>query len=378
MSDNTPDTLGLEFESIISTTSAMCAKYGLALTRHPYIKSAVRDASVESEASSVGAASKLFLGNSHLRDKLKMDKGNVVVSGYEIVTHPLSLTDMRKAIADIINIQVKMGEIYSDRTSIHVHTGFPTGLIFAKVAVALGLRVEPLLYKIAGMGREFRGSNNNSTYCRPLVMGPAVRLTDSSKIVQLDAESALITAGPAAFWGRFGGIHMEDVERYNPVRYIGINIYSTLLRGTMEYRHFNYSNNGRYVGAVAALCQFISDLMTRVSINTALDSIEKVSIFEKNPTSSYHGIMDDLLKLGSYYNCKVHLEERDVSTIAELIEITPQPVFVKKPILSHIKRGRISLSEAMFFGLKLVTDAQEPNFVDIHNFNSSDRKLLGE
>jgi hypothetical protein len=374
MTDNTPITLGLEFESVITSIQDMNHRLKLDIDRNPFIKSVTRDASVESPLGPVGRCSKIFMGSTVLRNKLR--KRGEMIAGYEIVTNPLDMVNMRRLITDIVNIQVQMGEIYSPRASVHVHTGFPKGYIFLKTAVALGLKVEPLFYKIAGMGNTFRGETNNANYCRPLALPPAVTLIDSKKVALLNPLKSLDADRYDAFWGTFGGINPQDRERYNPLRYMGINIFSTILRGTMEFRFFNYCSNSRYIQAIAALSQFVSELMLRMSLDS-IKSLYNLSIFEKNSNMDYHRILDELISMGAYFDSELPLEKRDEIAIRELIESTPQPVFIDEPVLSHIRRGRISIDDARRYGLTLLDTAKDPGIVDIHTFNASDRKLIG-
>jgi hypothetical protein len=375
MPGNLPNTLGAEFESVITTREEMIRLLKLEANRSSDYRSVTRDASVESPAIRVGQNSCLFMGNKLLRENIR-NRGENITSGYEIVTYPLEMIDMRRVISQTINIQVGLGEIFSERSSIHIHAGFPEGLIFLKSAVALGLKIEPLFFKIAGMGSKFRGYSNHAAYCRPLALPPAVKLVDSPKLALLSPKSAIEAEDEESFWGKFG-IRSGDRERYNPLRYMGINVFSILLRGTLEFRFFNYCSISKYVEAVAALSQFTSDLMLRLPLSV-IESITEVSIFEANPDDRYHSLLDEIVRIGVDYNSELQMKKRDVKNIHELIEKTPQPLFENKPILSHIQNGRISLGDARTFQLEIVDSAEPPGIVDIHNFSRSDRKLLGE
>lgn len=371
---NNPSTLGMEFESTIATRDGVQSNLKIASERRGLIYSITKDASVESNACWVGSNSSLFLGNALLRNRAGSKEVKVI--GYELVTNPLEMSVMRKVINQTINTQVRMGEIYSDRSSIHVHAGFPSGLIFKKVAIAFGLKVEPLFYKIAGMGNIFRGLTNNSAYCRPLALPPAIRLVDSSRFAVLNPAKSIDAYGEERFWGYFG-IHGGCRDRYVPLRYMGMNIYSTLLRGTLEYRFFNFCTISKYVESVAGFVQFISDLILRLPISIAIN-IPALSIFKANPNQDYNDLLDEIVNLGKYYNSELPIADGDLENIRELIEITPQPVFENRPILSHIKNGTINERTAKSFDLEIIDEADEPGIVDIHNFGRLSRQLIGE
>lgn len=370
--DNDPSTLGIEFESVIATRDSMLAN--LSKIDKRLISTVTRDASVESVARFVGERSSLFLGNSSIRGMMLTN--DVKVMGYEIVTLPLELTAMRRVITQTINTQIRMGEIFSERSSIHIHTGFPCGLIFLKVAVAMGLKVEPLLYKIAGMGNSFRGIANGSAYCRPLALPPAIRLSNSPEFAVLNPTKAIDANGEEKFWGYFG-ITPRDRDRYIPLRYIGMNVYSTLLRGTMEYRFFNFTGVGKYVESVAGLVQFISDLIIRLPVSV-VKNIPGLSIFKHNSNQDYNDLLNELIRLGEYYRSELPIADRDLEVIRELIDITPQPVFENKVILSHIRQHSIHKQTAIDFDLDMVDRADEPGIIDIHNFGKLNRQLIGE
>lgn len=375
MGYNNPSTLGAEFESVIGQRELVSLKLAALNSRKNYFKSVTNDASVQSQMTGVGSSSSLFLGNMLVRNYLR--RRTEMVAGYEIVTNPLELSEMRLAINQVINMQRCMGEIWSERSSIHIHAGFPPGLIFSKLAVALGLKVEPLFYKIAGMGTNYRGMANNSTYCRPLALPPAVRLSDrKGEFAVLDPKGSLEAENTEEFWGRFGGIIYGDTERYNPLRYFAINIFSTTLRGTMEFRFFNFCSVSRYVQAIAGLSQFVADLMLRASFKS-IDQLDNISIFKENNNNDYHNLLNQLLSMGSYYDSEIKMAERDVANIHELIEVTPQPIFKDKVVLSHIKTARISSGQAKSFKLRLVEDVESCGNVDIHNFGDENRTLLG-
>jgi hypothetical protein len=369
---NLPVTLGLEFESVVASKEDMGTYINCDPSIKKYLKQITRDASVESTFMSIKNSScKLFIGDKWIRNHIT--NSGVTIGGYETITVPLELNLMRDVIKRITAIEELRGEIFSNRSSIHVHTGYPSGFIFLKTAVALGLAVEPLLFKIAGMTRPYRGMENDSAYCRPLSIPPAVKLTDSKQYAVLDPVGSLDSTSPSDFWGKYG-ISADNRERYNPLRYFCINAFSILLRGTLEYRFFNFSTSASHIEAVASLCRFISDLMLRVPLSVIKD-INVLDICEAHSDSEYIFILNRLVKLGGHYNSELRIEKRDYLKILELIEKTPQPVFKNEFILSHIRDPILSRGQAIENGLKLIDSARFPNIVDIHNFSDSNRKL---
>ena len=371
--ENTPHTVGLEFESVITNRDLMIETINKYRKLLPAVSVITRDASVESPVAHLGRST-IFLGNQRLKSGLRYLDRSVV--GYELVTKPLSMPDMRRVIDQTINIQVSMGEIFSNRSSIHVHVGFPRGLIFQKVAVALGLAVEPLLYKIAGMGNRFRGLDNNSAYCRALALPPAIKLLNSDKTVILCPELSIDADGESKFWNLFG-VSSGERDRYVPLRYLGLNLYSILLRGTLEFRFYNFCTNSGYVSAITRLSQFIADLILRLPLSDAI-GLRYLSLFTVNSNHDYYSLLDEMVSLGKFYGSEQPLSNIDYDNIKELIDVTPQPVFVNKSTLTHVKNTKLDLSRALGYGLDFVDGADPPGIVDIHTFDSSNRNLIGD
>ena len=368
---HSPDTLGLELETLIRTRAEI-SKIIKGILPDGTIKQVTKDASVESPIAYLASDVTLFLGNDLSKRLAKPYLCDT--AGYELVTVPLTFPEMCKVVKILCAYQVKTGEIFSNRTSFHVHTGYPSGAVFVRTALALGLKIEPLFYKIAGMGNVFRGLTNNAAYCRALASPPAVVLHDTGRMAILDPLGAIDADSAASMWGHLGRLD-NDTERYSPLRYFGINVYSIPLRGTLEFRHFNYCNLSRHMEAAISLCQMTADVMQRIPISVAT-GLKQVSIFEPNDNGTYNSILDDLLSIADYYHSEYMMKRRHIETIRELIEITPQPVFSREIVASHIKTPRIGVGDANRFDLKLVGSAQEPGIVDIHVFNNSERHLV--
>lgn len=372
---NWPSTIGLEFESIINTREHISEllPYDFSNGDHP-IYAVTRDASVEAKYLQVGKNTSIYLGRQSLRNGVKK-KSPPYTGGFEIVTKPLSKTEMRDTICKIVNAISRGGEIFSPRSSIHVHIGYPRGFIFLKTAMALGLKVESLMYKIAGMGMHYRGETNRSAYARALANPPVVRATNS-KLYLLDPAGARDSSNMMDFWQKLGLDYRIEHNRYTPLRYFGLNIYSVLLRGTMEWRYFNFSFSPKKVQAVTSLCQFITDLMVRVPLDV-IEGLPNISIFSKNSNASYIELLNELISLGDLYRSEFDMSPMDIRLIEDLIYETPQPVFEKKNILTHLDSYVIDHRRAAGYKLKEVSKADAPGIISIHNFETLNHSLIG-
>lgn len=372
---NSPETIGVEFESVIATRDKIIQELYIP---GGGVKSAIltctRDASVESFMTPVGRKSSLFLGNPSIKSSLRASGKETVTAGYEIVTNPLPRERMRQVIRATLATQRKMGEIFSERSSTHVHLGFPRGLIFLKGALATGLVFEPLLFKIAGMGTKFRGLSNNSAYSRPLSIPPAVLLSDSPRFTRLQPEAALSAKSEETFWHSFG-VTSAERGRYIPARYMAVNLYSTLLRGTLEWRFFNFCSTPILVESIVSLCQLLTDVSIRVPMDVIQD-VNRLSLTQENSDAEYESLLDELMKIGRDYRSEYDISTEDIKGLLYLIRNTPQPMFEDRvPVLSHVPNHRLTRDQAEFYKLPIIGEATPAQIVDIHTFANTIRTL---
>lgn len=372
--NNTPQTTGLEFEGVTVTKEVMDYQ----IKRDPIlsrtIRCVTRDASVESKAITTKNGVTIFTGNNLIRNAGISDTYNIVL-GYEAVTEPLEIDTIRSTIKAMTALQHRLGDIYSPRSSVHVHVGFPNGLIFLKGAVRLGEKVEPLMYKLAGMTREFRGLKNDSAYCRSLSNPPAIRLSDRRGAAILNMGQAKSAKTIDEFWASFG-ISTSERNRYTPLRYLAINVFSILLRGTLEWRFFGYSDVAAHTEAVTSLCRYVSELMIKLPLDT-INSIPQLNLFSENHDGDYIDLLNALVKLGRRYRTQLNISVDDYYNLIFLIENTPQPILSSKPTLTHLKEYEMSFGRATSYGLNFVEEAKYPDIVDIHTFEKTER-ILGE
>ena len=377
--DNTPHTIGIEIEGAALTRESVAKMIKSdAGNADPsiLIREIAKDASVESRSIEITDRVNLFLGNTFLSRNL-IRGGDVDTLGYEIVTKPMNRPQMKRILTTTMSILKKRGEIFSPRSSIHVHIGFPKGLIFYKTSTAMGFKVEPLLYKLAGMGTSYRGQINRSAYAKPLCLPPAVRICPDvagkdPELFCLDPRGAVRAADEQTFWLKFG-LSMGDTNRYTPLRYFGINLFSVLIRGTLEFRMWNFTDNVKHIVAVAELSQLIGDLMIRLPMY-AIDSISDISMYKKNDDSEYLNLLDHIIRLGDFYESPLQLSSESVDSLIEIIHTTPQPVFENTQVMTHLKKYTLP----GFFSAYLtrVKSAADPGIIDIHNFNEQNHTII--
>jgi hypothetical protein len=374
------DTLGLEIEGTILTRDDVMrvlkdfgpfSPEGTAGESSP-IQRIHRDASVESSIAVSRNGMKFFLG-SNLMKSLPTVRGYCegVVSGFELITKPLLMEELVPFLKSALPRLACEGEIFSPRASIHIHTGFPSIFSALKNAVTLGLKVEGLLYRIAGLGNEFRGSINHSIYCKPLAIPPVVPLGER-QYGKLSPQKAQFAENQDQFWGYYA-IAPGQATRYHPARYFGVNIFSTRLIDTLEFRHFNLSLNPGYIVAVSALCQVIAELSLLGNQEDFL-KMRGVDITERTPVGDYERVLIDLSEFARKYGAESSFGSPSIDSLMQIIENTPEPLFRQENVLTHTNYA----ARHMQFELDLVEarDVIPSGHVDIHNFGNEERSIL--
>lgn len=369
-------TIGMEVEGVARTNGEILRRVSEISQLAPYVSSVTHDASVESACSPISSRvpTRLFLGSNLAKQTLLIRDYDRDVAGYEVVSVPLEREEFRNYSVILLNALTQAGEIFSPRSSIHFHVGFPSHWNFSKSIIAVGMVVEPLMFKLAGMTREYRGSINNSAFARSFKSPPAVKIVEGGYAV-LSPEKALKARTPDDFWASLGVITTEP-QRYHPARYFSINVLSQLLRGTVEFRHCNFYNQPFDVIAVGELCQSIAELMFKMPSEIALNLPFQLDLFRRNSDDEYHNFFDNLLGIFSKYGIVNEITPQSAERIHNLINKTPQPILGKEPTLTHLEKFRISSSTARAWGLPRLDEAKSSGVVTVHNFGQQERSLI--
>lgn len=368
MSDNFPNTIGWELEG---TSLPIESLTGL---DSRFISTVTKDASVESFEDAITTSMRLFLGKRDIVGKMSPARRRVI--GFEVVSRALELHDTESSLISTTNVLRKNGEIFSPRSSFHVHTGFPYGMVFAKNILEFGKVFEPLLFKIAGMRNEYRGAINRSAYARPLSAPPAVHIEGDSCYAVLSPLSALKADNMRGVWGAYGKHPDSSPQRYHPARYFASNLYSMALRGTMEYRYFNFSLRSGDLIAVASLCQSLSDTCIRGRRSDFEAMKVRLKLDVANSDNDYHNLLDEILMISERLGCQFQVSRENELTLRSIIDETPQPVFnFGRPSRTHLAKFEINPGVVEEFKLPVIDDADDPGTVDVHNFFLEDRSI---
>ena len=364
------ETVGVEIEGGNLTRNqvfnGLMQKYGENYTMRNLIVS--RDASVESRAVFVGRNgnnSQAILQHSDAGRNLR--NGNSETLGFEIISQPLQINEMEEMLWKVLNFLSANGEIESPRAAFHIHVGFPYGLSAIKNALRCAKIFDPVLFRIAGFGKEYRGKINNSIYALPVENGPCV--TNGQYWYKLlNINDALKVRTLSDFW-KFYGISSNsskpEVSRYSPGRYFATNLFSLLLRPTIEFRHFNSTLNPRYAIASVKLAQGIAEIAMKANRKLVSTYFTELSPFREYSIDRYFLLLSQLQSLQNKIGCDFPLTNDTLDTLYELLQVTPYHDIRRNNVATHLREYSFSRECARV--LQRVDTPENSEFIDIHN-----------
>jgi hypothetical protein len=297
------------------------------------------------------------------------------IAGYEIITTPVSVSELEPLMFHTTRLLKEAGDWLSDRTAVHFHVGFVNNLRLLKNLMKISLMVDPLLFRIGGMGRRNRGYINHFAYCRPLLHSTAVNVVTKdvfkksqyAKIVNpkaaLDAESI------AGFWAALGVRYGMGggSTKYWPTRYSGINFYAIPQHGTIEYRHFNKTLDTLSIMSIAKFVRGITELATLLSKKDeiAFDIVPSdVEISESDGSD----ILYRLYAMCQNADVEDLPTDVEMSCLLDLLRTSHMDAIPPIPVLTHLKENNTITMEQVVDGkLELVPQIIPAQFIDIHN-----------
>lgn len=281
--------------------------------------------------------------------------------GSELVSRVLNVenTDDKQSIFKLCGWLCENGESHeSFRAGIHVHIsmGYDQKILMNLVKVTAHL--EQVFYYLGGMGYEFRGLQNDFTYCRPITkFGPSV-IKGSKYFQAFTTNKLLATANERNFFDAYGGINIENPPgKYYPIRYNWFTFYPLLSKGTVEFRVFNKTLNPQYIWSAILLSRKVCEVSLKT--NHLLDLAEN-SIYDDH---SKDHVLRTFINFAEMYG----LDDRTIRTIAMIIERTPEIKPEQTYVFTHLPADRFSMNyqytEPYYIGTRIV---KEPNFIDSH------------
>lgn len=360
------DLIGVEIEvATLSTRDANTLIHNAGLS--DFMGRVTRDASVETPANQTFITENMSILSPSGRGGSKYFLTRGTTLGCELVSKPLGKTELPVFLEKMIRALIKEGETVSPRTSIHLHIGFPNSLPLNRNILALGFKLEPLFYRLAGLGNPYRGEINNSIYSRPLVLGHCIPATDGKWYVP-DLKKALSAKTLDEFW-RIYGVYTREPERYVPARYYAWNVYSILLRETIEFRYFNMTTQSRSIVSIARFLQSIVEgALSSSFTNEVLKEFEDLNPFENYSDSVYAELINKLVVKFKKHNIFYDLSTKHTKDLLNILNSTPHHNIGEKFIKTHT-RVQVTDEYAEAWGWTPVSDPKDSNYIDIHSEN---------
>ena len=329
------------------------------------------DASVESDKLLIkGIPVKLHTKSS----ALKFTSG---VVGSEIIS---SIIDTNKdylgLLKSLCNTLSELGESeQSKRAGIHIHVSFINNMRILKSALELGAHLEDVFFLLGGMGYEFRGIENDSTYCRPITrFGPPVVEDDDGRFFPcFDLEDVLKASNPSQFMTRLGDLSRLHGNRYIPIRYVWLNLYNIVgSMCTLEFRVWNKTLDAMAIYMAIEVCKGFA----QYAISRAYAKSEPLPVNSIYDRRSKGEIVETFLSFAS----TVGLPDHVIAIALELMERSPisgleLPLEYTHTHLRFHRLGRKDprhwVESAYRPNAELSFDEiRTPEFLDIHNLRS--------
>lgn len=376
------DTVGMEYEGIGLERDWMNS-YFMSYLQTNYSDickkiSITRDASTEFKASAynfnIGEIPWISEHTKEVNIPYFMErKAGTRVMGYEIITHPLEIEELERLMYPLVNSLVYFGDFISDRAAIHYHIGYVNNLRLMQNLLKIGLYVDPVLFRLGGMGRTFRGRINNSAYARPLLHSTAAYTQSNGpdKFVKaINPVAALNAETLVQFWASFGVKYSvgNGLSKYTPCRYAGINFFAIPMHGTIEWRHTNQTHDVYMLMAIGKFLRGITELSVYITPRE-LASLSIVPSLEEISVSDATEILSHLYHLCGDKGFKNLPSEEEMQDILNLLENSHFQKIEKIPVLTHLtgeNANIISRDLARTGKLEFLTKVLPPNHVDIH------------
>jgi hypothetical protein len=362
-------TCGIEYEFESSIPDKIMEVFNIKSWRTTH------DASIESDGIFLNSL-KIIIPKSDNKILRLLSYQNVTV-GIELVSRILNSdeSDLFEQIKLITNIATSLGEpSETQRSGIHFHFSFSQpSLKMLKSIIRLAKYLESVFYYIGGMGYEFRGSNNDSIYCRPITKtGPScVRLHNDEWAQVFNIYRLLETKNIEEFWDVYGNLNNHN-RRYNPVRYHWINLFPMYpgpeYRGTLEFRVFNKTQNPLYIYSCAMLCRKFIEY----SIRSSFESLKEENLLKENSifsNQSKEEIKETLIKFANLSE----LDSKSLSILLLIIDRTLEIRLDEGYVKSHIYLTPMARELNSYWGNSgyypktiPLSEIKNPEFLDIH------------
>lgn len=307
-----------------------------------------------------------------LAGKLRLNSG---VIGGEAVSNIYETDDQvwKDSIYSIMGAFSKFGETEScTRDSLHVHVNVGNGINHSTLLRLLNMSIayEYILYKLGGMGCVNRGIENSFIYQRPYTpKGPPVVKIGRSNYPIFYVNDLSESKNKVNFFNILGdsGYFAENGARYVTQRYMGVNFYSILTTGSIEFRHANKTLNPQWVIAWTELCS----ALVKKAFFQSPDETEGVM----RPLTIGYVPEDDFISvLGSF----AFLSKDSYYTLIEMWRQCEEIKYQDHWVYSHLDNPTFHEHKENYLPHALRDDVKVPNVFTVHTLTKDFSAKLEE
>lgn len=371
------DNIGIELEVEKISQGTLASYHPITLNLESFRWSVTHDASCETPARQIGG-----IPAEISEELLQVGNFSSMTLGGELVSSIMDVGREKNYDIELRNLcrfLRSWGESEkSYRAGIHIHVNCPINLEFLKNFLLLGAHLEQVFFLLGGMGYDFRGERNDSTYCRPITkFGPPCVPVNRGYAQCFTIKDLLAAENLDDFQIRYGNHNRFTGTKYVPMRYTWLNLKSLFERGSLEFRIFNKTLNYHYIWAVAEFCRnFVWAAMLLTFKPEALTLVEN-SAFDLKGEGDREKIIRDFTEF-----CNItKIDIKAVNYLLEILSSSKIPVLENKFIYSHLMhltRGSVINTHWTNDNYHPATISEDkikiPNFVDIHVLNNSSRR----
>ena len=335
------------------------------------------DASVERDSLMINGIPVTLHGESKV---LKFSSG---VLGTEIVSSVIDTnTNYLGTLKELCSTLLSLGESeQSKRAGLHVHISFINNLRILKSALEVGAWLEDVFFLLGGLGYEFRGVDNDATYCRPITaFGPPI-VEDNEEYLYpcFILDEVLASNNMDDFRTRLGDLRNLHGNRYIPIRYMWLNFYNIYSsQCTIEFRTWNKTLDPTAMYMAIEVCKAFAQFAISRAYGKCLP-LPVNSIYDRRSKGE---IIETFLD----FAIKADLSSYVLTTAMDLLEKTPISGLGLPKIhtYTHLRFHRQGRKDPRHWvhssyrpSIRLNSrEIREPEFLDSHNLRYLNQETL--
>ena len=261
----------------------------------------------------------------HLSNNLRGKFSSTTIGREIISTQPLEINSSFEIINTLTSWLKEQGvNSKSDRAGIHIHVTCSPNFSILREIFNYGLYLEAPLFYFGSMGYEFRGVKNSCSYSFPLSRPPIIKNNGYNRKLY-DEDDIFKAKTYSQITERMGDI-ARVATRYSPARYAYLNYFSTILRGSLEFRIFNLTLSPFAIDLALRLSGHITKAILKRSYDEPFIRLESNPITNTSKEDSIEIMRNFLIETGF----------DDIDNVLLIMEKSPEIFVNPNPVYTHL------------------------------------------